>query len=108
MTTNGVTLKRWAKALKENGLNRLNISLDTLDPEKYKKITRIGDISNCLEGIKEAKKVGFENIKINTVLLSLVRARYRDPHTPYPCWLSALAGQYLYSTIVSSRPVFSS
>ena len=69
MTTNGVLLKKYAKDLREAGLNRVNISLDTLDEEKYRKITRGGNIKDVLDGIEEAKKVGLSPIKINTVLI---------------------------------------
>lgn len=69
LTTNGQQLKQKVKALKENGLDRLNISLDTLDASKYHKLTRVGDLTNVLEGITEAKKAGFKNIKLNTVLI---------------------------------------
>ncbi len=69
MTTNGVLLKKYARDLKAGGLNRVNISLDTLNPEKYRNITRGGNIKDVLEGIEEAKKVGLGPIKINTVLI---------------------------------------
>lgn len=69
LTTNGQQLKQKAKMLEESGVDRLNISLDTLDENKYRKLTRVGELSNVLEGINEAKKVGFKNIKINTVLI---------------------------------------
>lgn len=69
MTTNGILLKEMAGDLKDAGLGRVNISLDTLDPEKYRKITRGGDLQRVLEGIEEAKKVGLTPIKINTVLI---------------------------------------
>jgi len=69
MTSNGVLLKRLAKPLKEAGLDRINISLDTLNPEKYKKITRGGNIENVLSAIDEVISVGFKNTKINTVVL---------------------------------------
>lgn len=69
MTTNGVLLGHYARALKEAGLTRVNISLDTLDPAKYWEITRGGDLGQVLEGICEAKKVGLSPIKINTVLI---------------------------------------
>lgn len=69
LTTNAITLKENAKALKDAGVDRLNISLDTLDAKKYSFITRGGDISKVFEGIKEAKKVGFKNTKINCVLI---------------------------------------
>ena len=69
MTTNGILLKRFAKDLKRAGLNRVNLSLDTLDHEKYKEITRGGDIKDFFAGIEEAKRVGLTPIKINTVLI---------------------------------------
>ena len=69
MTTNGILLKKYARDLKDAGLNRVNISLDTLDEDKYRAITRGGSLSKILEGIEEAKKVGLTPIKINTVLI---------------------------------------
>ena len=69
MTTNGILLKAYAKDLKDAGLNRVNISLDTLDEDKYRTITRGGNLLRILEGIEEAKKVGLTPIKINTVLI---------------------------------------
>lgn len=69
MTTNGILLKKYARELKEYGLNRVNVSLDTLDKAKYKSITRGGNLDDVLEGIKEAQKVGLNPIKINTVLI---------------------------------------
>ena len=69
MTTNGILLKKYAKELKESGLNRVNISLDTMKPEKYKKITRFGSINDVFEGMEEAKKVGLLPLKMNIVLI---------------------------------------
>lgn len=69
MTTNGQLLGEYARDLKDAGLTRLNISLDTLDKEKYKEITRGGDLDKVLEGIKKAKEIGLTPIKINTVLI---------------------------------------
>jgi len=69
LTTNGVLLKYMAKKLKDSGLDRINISLDTLNPNKYKEITRIGDIRFVLEGIDETIRVGFKNTKINMVII---------------------------------------
>lgn len=69
MTTNGVLLKEMAPALKNAGLDRVNISLDTLNPQKYQEITRGGNLSDVLAGIAEARKVGLTPIKINTVLI---------------------------------------
>ena len=69
LTTNAYYLANKAKALKEAGLNRVNISLDSLKPERFKEITRGGNIERVLEGIDSAIKVGFSPIKINTVLM---------------------------------------
>lgn len=68
LTTNGITLKKHALALKEAGLHRVNVSLDTLDPKKYNDITRLGNIDDVLEGIFEAQKVGLTPVKINCVI----------------------------------------
>jgi cyclic pyranopterin phosphate synthase len=69
LTTNGVLLDRMARPLKQAGLDRINISLDTLDAEKYKKLTRIGDIEHVFRGINAAIEAGFKNTKINMVLI---------------------------------------
>ena len=69
MTTNGLLLTEMAAPLKKAGLGRINVSLDTLDKQKYKEITRGGDLTKVLEGIKVAKKAGLTPIKINTVLI---------------------------------------
>ncbi len=68
LTTNGSQLKKFAKPLVDLGIKRVNISLDTLNPEKFKKITRWGRLEQVLEGIQEAKKSGL-SIKINKVAL---------------------------------------
>ncbi len=69
MTTNGSQLESLAVPLKAAGVTRLNISLDTLDAEKFKAITRTGDLAQVLRGIAAAKTAGFERIKINAVIL---------------------------------------
>jgi len=69
MTTNGVLLPEMAKDLKSAGVDRLNISLDTLDPEKYSYITRIGSVDNAIKGIEAALDAGFDHLKINAVLI---------------------------------------
>lgn len=68
-TTNGSQLEQHAKALKAAGVRRVNISLDSLDAERFKSITRVGSLEKVLRGIAAAKEVGFENIKLNTVLM---------------------------------------
>lgn len=68
MTTNGVLLEEFAERLKKAGLQRLNISLDTIDEIKYKEITRGGHIQDVFRGIKAAQKWGLSPIKINCVI----------------------------------------
>lgn len=68
MTTNGVLLNQFAQPLKEAGLHRLNVSLDTMNPEQFKKITRCGDLQQVLDGLEAAKKAGFQTIKLNCVI----------------------------------------
>jgi cyclic pyranopterin phosphate synthase len=69
ITTNGSQLETMAKDLKQAGVKRINISLDTLDAAKFKAITRTGDLQQVLCGIQAAKAQGFERIKINAVIL---------------------------------------
>ncbi len=68
ITTNGTLLEKYAEVLAEVGLDRVNISLDTLNPEKFKEITRGGNIKDTLKGIKAAQKVHLNPIKINCVI----------------------------------------
>jgi cyclic pyranopterin phosphate synthase len=58
-----------AEPLKKAGVKRINISLDSLDADKFKKVTRVGDLDVVLKGIQAAKKAGFEKIKLNAVIL---------------------------------------
>ena len=69
LTTNGSQLARLAPELKEAGVKRINISLDSLDPEKFHHITRTGDLNVVLAGIEAALATGFERIKLNAVIL---------------------------------------
>lgn len=69
ITTNGSQLETMAQDLKQAGVKRINISLDTLDADKFKAITRTGDLQQVLRGIQAAKAQGFERIKINAVIL---------------------------------------
>ncbi len=68
MTTNGILLPPLSRGLKEAGLNRVNISLDTLDPDKFSRITRRGKLEDALRGIKSALEAGLNPVKINTVV----------------------------------------
>lgn len=69
LTTNGSQLPQYAAQLKDYGVKRINISLDTLNADRFKSITRVGDLSKVLAGIQAAKKAGFDQIKLNTVLM---------------------------------------
>jgi GTP 3',8-cyclase len=68
LTTNGSQLPKYAQALKDNGVERINISLDTLKPDRFKAITRWGDFAGVLDGVDAAQKVGLA-VKINAVAL---------------------------------------
>ena len=68
LTTNGTLLKKYAKQLKLNGIDRINLSLDTINPDKYNKITRFGNIKKVFQGIDEALQNNIK-IKINTVVI---------------------------------------
>ena len=69
LTTNGILLPQLAKELREAGVSRLNLSLDTLDPQKYAHITRIGKLEQFNAGLEAALNAGFQKIKINAVLI---------------------------------------
>lgn len=69
LTSNGSQLDRFARPLREAGVKRINISLDTLQAERFKKITRIGDLKKVLRGIEAARAAGFTRTKLNTVMM---------------------------------------
>ena len=69
VTTNGLLLPRMAKALREAGVRRVNLSLDTLDPARYAHITRGGALHDALAGLHAALDAGFDRVKINAVLI---------------------------------------
>jgi cyclic pyranopterin phosphate synthase len=69
VTTNGILLPKYAESLKAAGLTRVNISLDSLKPDKFKYITRGGDIHKVLSGINKALELGITPVKINVVLV---------------------------------------
>lgn len=68
MTTNGLLLNRFARPLALAGLKRINISLDTVDPDRYREITRLGQIEDVFRGIEAAREAGLDPIKINCVV----------------------------------------
>lgn len=69
MTTNGILFSRLAGPLAKAGLQRVNFSLDTLDPEKFKRLTRRGDLQEVWDGIEAAEQVGLTPVKINSVVV---------------------------------------
>jgi cyclic pyranopterin phosphate synthase len=68
LSTNGTELARLAPALKDAGVDRVNISLDTLDPERFREITRRGDLAKVWEGVEAALDAGLDPVKLNAVL----------------------------------------
>lgn len=69
MTTNGILLDRLAEPLKQAGLQRVNVSIDTLNPEKFQRLTRWGKLNQVWEGIAAAERAGLTPIKINAVVV---------------------------------------
>ncbi len=69
MTTNGLLLERFAQPLKEAGLDRVNISLHSLRPERFQRLTRFGQLEMVLRGIRKAREVGLKPIKLNALIL---------------------------------------
>ncbi len=69
MTTNGILLPRLARPLKDAGLQRVNVSIDTLDPQKFKRLTRWGKLEQVWEGIFAAEAAGLTPIKLNAVIV---------------------------------------
>ena len=67
MTTNGALLDKYAGALKQAGLDRVNISMDTTDPEKYRHITRLGDLESVFRGIRAALDAGLTPVKLSLI-----------------------------------------
>lgn len=69
MTTNGILLAQYAGELARAGLHRVNVSLDTLRPERFRAITRLGNLSDVERGLAVAREAGLEPVKVNTVLM---------------------------------------
>ncbi len=69
MTTNGVLLEKYAREIKDAGLDRVNVSLDSLRPDRYREITQGGDLGKILCGIEKAYQVGLQPLKINMVVV---------------------------------------
>lgn len=73
LTTNGSLLTQYAVALKQAGVNRVNISLDTVEPERFRELTCGGNVQDVLDGIKAASEAGLAPVKLNVVLTDAVR-----------------------------------
>ncbi|MCL4165670.1 UNVERIFIED_CONTAM: hypothetical protein GTU68_013996, partial [Idotea baltica] len=69
MTSNGVLLDKFAQPLADAGVSRINISIDSLHADRFRKLTRFGDVSDVMRGIKVASKIGFKRLKLNAVVL---------------------------------------
>ncbi|MBN1161654.1 MAG: GTP 3',8-cyclase MoaA [Dehalococcoidales bacterium] len=70
LTTNGILLAQYAADLKDAGLMRVNVSLDTLKPERFRQITRCGELKNTLKGVEAANEAGLTPVKINMVVMA--------------------------------------
>lgn len=69
LTTNGSRLRQFAPQLRAAGVRRINISLDSLQADRFRQLTRVGDLNQVLDGIEAAQEAGFERIKLNSVIL---------------------------------------
>ena len=69
LTTNGAQLEKLAEPLREAGVNRINISIDSLDAERFHRITRTGRLDKVLAGIEAARRSGFDRIRLNSVIM---------------------------------------
>ncbi len=98
LTTNGSQLAKYASELKEHGVERINVSLDTLDPDKFRAITRWGDLSRVMAGIDAAQVAGLK-IKINAVALKGVN---EDEITPLMEWAH---GRGMDLTLIEVMPL---
>jgi len=98
LTTNGSQLSKYAAALYEHGVRRINVSIDTLDPDKFREITRWGDLSRVLDGIKAAQDAGLK-IKLNAVALK----DFNDAEIPD--MLRWAHGQGMDMTVIETMPM---
>ena len=94
MTTNGVMLRRLAQPLRDAGLDRLNVSVDTLDEENFERVTRGGDLQTVLDGLQAADDAGFRDTKINAVLLHEVSAAERRTLAEF-CWTRGYTPRFI-------------
>ena len=78
MTTNGIRLSRFSRGLREAGLERVNVSLDTLDPDRYRRVTRGGELARAIRGIRTARTAGLRPVRLNCV----VQRGFNDDEVP--------------------------
>ena len=98
LTTNGVLLAPMAHELRRAGLDRINISLDTFDPDQYRTITRCGDIRHVLEGIDAALDEGFDPVKINAVAV-------RNLHQDFYSYARSSIDRPLHMRFIEYMPI---
>ncbi|WP_083220179.1 GTP 3',8-cyclase MoaA [Hoeflea olei] len=98
LTTNGSQLARFASELRDCGVRRINVSIDTLDPDKFRQITRWGDLDKVLEGVRAAQAAGLK-IKINAVALK----DFND--TELPEMLAWAHGEGMDMTVIETMPM---
>lgn len=99
MTTNGLLLPEYARSLKEAGLQRVNISLDSLKPAVYRKITRCGELHQALAGIEAALEAGLKPVKINIVLMKGIN------HREVPAFLKMALERELHLRFIEYMPI---
>jgi cyclic pyranopterin phosphate synthase len=105
MTTNGERLVELAGPLRRAGLLRLNVSIDTLDPDKFRAITRRGDLARVLAGVEAARAVGFVGTKVNAVVMGGVN----EDDVPALCawaWSRALVPRFIESMPMSDGALY--
>jgi cyclic pyranopterin phosphate synthase len=105
MTTNGERLVELARPLKQAQLSRLNVSLDTLDPQKFRAITRRGHLENVLAGIEMARAVGFVGTKINAVVMGGINDEDVVPLCAW-AWARDLVPRFIESMPMSDGALF--
>jgi cyclic pyranopterin phosphate synthase len=105
MTTNGERLAELAAPLRTAGLDRLNVSIDTLDPERFRAVTRRGHLERVLAGVEAARAVGFRGTKINAVVMGGVND-HELPALAAWCWERDLVPRFIESMPMSDGALF--